>query len=287
MNIKQVEETTGITKQNIRFYEKQGLLNPVRNEKNEYREYQEKDIQNLKLIKILRKLGMPIVDIKRVLERRIPLADAVRIQKSRLEREKADLEAAIRCCEKISADTIDTLSVEESLRYMEEEEKKGGHFVKIWNDFLQIAAQEEEKHFSFMPDTMIDNPREFTEELLKYADENGLNMVITKESMYPEFTIDGVAYEAERTFSRFGAVIHCSRKKDIIEENENQEEKQESVYHRILRWIYKLLPILFLFLYFLFSMLLQGGNPLENIGLAILLTITLGSVLLFIYPRTK
>lgn len=31
MNIGQVEKLTGITKQNIRFYEKQGLLSPSRN----------------------------------------------------------------------------------------------------------------------------------------------------------------------------------------------------------------------------------------------------------------
>ena len=262
-------------------------MSPARNENNEYREYQEEDIRKLKIIKILRKLGMPIPKIKQVLDRTISLADAVHDQQEHLEKEKADLAAAIRCCERISADTIDTLSVEENLRYMEEEEKKGGRFVKIWNDFLQIAAQEAEDHFSFMPDTMISNPREFTEELFKYADENDLNIVIIKESMYPEFTIDGIAYEAERTFSRFGAVIHCSRKKDMTIENRNQVEKKDRKYHGILRLIYRSLPLLFLFLYFSFSMLSQGGKPLENIGLAVLLTVSIGSVLLFTYPKIK
>ena len=34
MNIKDVEKATGISKQNIRFYEKSGLLQPRRNEEN-------------------------------------------------------------------------------------------------------------------------------------------------------------------------------------------------------------------------------------------------------------
>lgn len=53
------------------------------------------------------------------------------------------------------------------------------------------------------------NPKEFTEALLTYAEENNLNLVITKEGMYPVFEIDGVEYTAERTFGRFGAVIYC------------------------------------------------------------------------------
>lgn len=39
MNIKQVEKLTGISSQNIRFYEKSGLIHPKRNE--------EMDIENI------------------------------------------------------------------------------------------------------------------------------------------------------------------------------------------------------------------------------------------------
>jgi len=38
MNISQVEKLTGISKQNIRFYEKEELIHPTRNESNVYRE---------------------------------------------------------------------------------------------------------------------------------------------------------------------------------------------------------------------------------------------------------
>ena len=41
MNIKEVEERTGISRQNIRYYEKQGLLHPERNLENDYRVYGE------------------------------------------------------------------------------------------------------------------------------------------------------------------------------------------------------------------------------------------------------
>ena len=67
MSIKEAEKITGITNQNIRYYEKQGLLAPARRAENSYREYSQEDIRRLKLIKLFRKLGMPIGDIKRLL----------------------------------------------------------------------------------------------------------------------------------------------------------------------------------------------------------------------------
>ena len=44
MKINQVEQLAGITKGNIRFYEKEGLLTPGRNSENGYREYTEADV---------------------------------------------------------------------------------------------------------------------------------------------------------------------------------------------------------------------------------------------------
>lgn len=60
MKIKEVENIIGITKANIRYYEKEGLLEPVRNEENNYREYSAEDVECLKRIKTLRLLGISI-----------------------------------------------------------------------------------------------------------------------------------------------------------------------------------------------------------------------------------
>ena len=39
MTIKDVEERTGLSRSNIRFYEKEKLIEPSRNESNGYRDY--------------------------------------------------------------------------------------------------------------------------------------------------------------------------------------------------------------------------------------------------------
>lgn len=66
MKINEVEHQTGIAKNNIRFYEDQGLLKPSRSS-NGYRDYSSDDIEALRQIKLLRKLDIPLEEIKRLL----------------------------------------------------------------------------------------------------------------------------------------------------------------------------------------------------------------------------
>lgn len=68
MKIKEVENLVGIKKTNIRFYEREGLLNPERSENNNYREYSEEDVRRLKEIKNLRLLGIPTSEIRLLFE---------------------------------------------------------------------------------------------------------------------------------------------------------------------------------------------------------------------------
>ena len=53
MTIKDVEERTGLSRSNVRFYEKEKLIEPSRNESNGYRDYSENDVENIKKIVIL------------------------------------------------------------------------------------------------------------------------------------------------------------------------------------------------------------------------------------------
>ncbi len=59
MTIKEIEELSGMTRANIRFYEAEGLLSPAR-EENGYRDYSEENLAILKRIKLLRSLHIPL-----------------------------------------------------------------------------------------------------------------------------------------------------------------------------------------------------------------------------------
>lgn len=215
LSINQVEKLTGVSKRNIRFYEKEGLLLPKRNEENGYRVYDENDIWRIKVIKMLRMLDMPLEEIQRVLDEDRPLSEAIANQQTELERKAKELQAAIQFCEQLKTTELDSLDVDGCLDRIESVGEEG--FFKDWvKDYKLVLEANRDMDFSFIPDTPVTNEREFTEALFEYANKENINLVITNESMYPEFTIDGVEYVAERNYSYMArvpvAIIRCHRK---------------------------------------------------------------------------
>ncbi len=246
MNINELEQRTGITRQNIRFYEKKGLLHPARNAANNYRQYTQEDVETLRVIRILRKLDMPIEQIREVLSREVMLDEALQEHLQVLTQKKAELESGISVCRKLSHTSLEELDAGRVLQEMEEMEKEGGVFMSIINDYRQVKKEEGMKSFSFIPDTMVKTPREFTDALLAYARENDLDLVITQESMTPIFEIDQVEYTASRTFGRFGAEVHCAMTHPGLAEDTGVSDKKRKIFRFISR--YMVVFLLFLFL---------------------------------------
>ena len=65
MTIKDMEMQTGLARANIRYYESEGLIAPVRAE-NGYREYSQEDAETLLRVKLLRALGLTVGQIKAI-----------------------------------------------------------------------------------------------------------------------------------------------------------------------------------------------------------------------------
>ena len=137
-----------------------------------------------------------------------------------------------------------------------EEEKKGAVFGKFAGDYKKTALAATKRSFGFHPDTMCGTPQEFTLELCKYANENDLDLVITKEGMTPEFTIDGIEYTAYRSSGRFGISIHCEMKhpEDYI-----PSDMPEDRYNRVRR-IYRIVNVCFLLLIIVGGVYTWQGN---------------------------
>lgn len=247
-SIKDAEQMTGITKQNIRYYEKQGLLKPVRNRENDYREYSDEDIRRLKIIRLFRMLDMPLEEIRKLLEHQLSLPEAVSAQQERLQKEREQLTDAIHFCSRITDQDLDSLNVEDYLGQMEEEEKRGAVFSDFLNDFARVYRAETERAFTIHPDTMCLNPREFTDALFAYANENHLDLTVTKEGMNPEFLLNGIEYTASRSFGRFGAVIHCEMKHPEDYMPEGMPQKRYSRISFFLRSLVGLVLFLYIFL---------------------------------------
>ena len=256
MEIREAEEVTGVSRQNIRFYEKQGLLHPTRNKRNAYREYSDEDILRLKQIRLFRKLGMPIEEIRCLLEGKTDFKQALEKQERRLAADAEKLKASRQFIKKIHDTSLETLDVDRCLQKMEEEENKGAVFGKFAEDYKRVSLAETKRSFGFHPDTMCSTPEEFTLELCKYADENALNLVVTKEGMSPEFTIDGIEYAAYRRSGRYGISIHCEMKhpEDYI-----PSDMPDDRYRRVRR-IYRIVNVCFLLLIIVGGLYAWQGN---------------------------
>jgi len=133
MKINEVEQSIGITKKNIRFYEQQGLLNPSRNLANGYRDYSEDDLETLRRIKLLRKLDIPLEEIRRLQAGVLTFQDCLRRHLITLERRQKNLEDVMTFCHRLTTEDADlkTLQVEKLLSEMENLEKGGIKFMDI------------------------------------------------------------------------------------------------------------------------------------------------------------
>lgn len=133
MKIYQVEELVGITKKNIRFYEDQKLLCPKRNPQNDYREYSLEDVRQLEKIKLLRKLSVPIEEIRLIETGKLSLTQSMSRQIERIEKEEQNAQVMKELCARLRDETADlkTLNASFYLSEMDKMESQGTKFKDI------------------------------------------------------------------------------------------------------------------------------------------------------------
>ena len=106
MTIREMETLTGMTRANIRFYESEGLLAPVRGE-NGYRDYSQDDLELLKKIRLLRMLDIPLEEIRQMLQGERRMQDVLDVQIERLGARGRYIEDQISICRSMRDDHAD------------------------------------------------------------------------------------------------------------------------------------------------------------------------------------
>ena len=139
MTIKQLEQQLDIPRATIRFYEKENLIKPKRNE-NSYREYSDEDVVILKKIIILRKIGLSVLDIKRILDGECTLQSLLEDNILKLQNQIKELEGAISISKIMQDRKEDIFSLDENMYWTEinELEKEGLKFKEILNDVIEF-----------------------------------------------------------------------------------------------------------------------------------------------------
>ena len=170
MTIKQLEQELEIPRATIRFYEKEKLIDPKRSD-NSYREYSEEDVARLKKVVILRKIGLSVADIKKVLDGECTLQSLLDKNISELQHQMKELEGAINVSRLMKDRNEDISSLDEN-RYwteMEELEKAGSRFKEILNDVLEYEKEVIQKEFQPVngEGDLLFGPRGWKENLIR------------------------------------------------------------------------------------------------------------------------
>lgn len=134
MKIKEVEERVGLSRSNIRFYEREGLLLVDRDQENNYREYTEEDVERIHKIKTLRMLGVPTADIKKLFADEVSFDTVISDCMNRIKEQEQELKEIHKVCEKMMQKQLDIHTWDGQI----EADSKG-----IWNARLkEIFSQD-------------------------------------------------------------------------------------------------------------------------------------------------
>ena len=134
MKINEVEERVGVSKANIRFYEKQGLLNPARGA-NGYRVYEEADVLVLQQIVILRKLGLSVEQIGKLFSGELPLQEAVASNIISLKEQIEQLNGSLELSKQIASEGCESLDTPRYWNIIHQKEAAGQKFADIVNEY--------------------------------------------------------------------------------------------------------------------------------------------------------
>lgn len=68
MNIKELNETVGLSRDTIRFYEREGLISSPSRKSNGYRDYDNRIVEQLNMIIMAKELGFTLKEIRELTE---------------------------------------------------------------------------------------------------------------------------------------------------------------------------------------------------------------------------
>ena len=110
MKIGELAALTGVTPDTLRFYEKQGLIEPAGRTESRYRHYGEQAVNRIRFIKSAQSLGFGLRDIAKLL----PQLDQGQLKRSDIEAQLttklADIDAQINRLQTLKQEVLETLN---------------------------------------------------------------------------------------------------------------------------------------------------------------------------------
>lgn len=152
MRISEVANLTGLNVSSIRFYERKGLLAPVRAEESKYRDYTEEDVQRIKRILLYRKMGISVETIYLLLDGQADMNEVLQRNITDLQSQLENLQGAMDLCQLLLNERqIDDEKLDQYLSYVHEEEARGRQFAEAEELLEELVEFTRENVFSWHP----------------------------------------------------------------------------------------------------------------------------------------
>lgn len=110
MRTGEVEKLTEVKEANIKFYEREGLINPRRNE-NGYRDFSDEDVKSINRIKTLRMLDVPIPEIKKLFDGDVQLKAVLEERLSEMNLQAKALDNRMESCRRIIKEGMELVDI--------------------------------------------------------------------------------------------------------------------------------------------------------------------------------
>ena len=110
MRTGEVEKLTEVKEANIKFYEREGLINPRRNE-NGYRDFSDEDVKIINRIKTLRMLDVPIPEIKKLFDGEVQLKEILEERLNEMNLQAKALDNRMESCRRIIKEGMELVDI--------------------------------------------------------------------------------------------------------------------------------------------------------------------------------
>ena len=154
MTIKEMEQRSGMTRANIRFYESEGLLIPAR-DKNGYRNYSDADLETLRKIRLLRSLHIPLDDIRALIRGDRRLSDVLGTHMTELENSRSELDRCRDVCGLMCRDRAEYATLDAAHYLNELEAVSGSVPAELETDTLPKVTAPWKRYFARLIDSWI------------------------------------------------------------------------------------------------------------------------------------
>ena len=128
MYTREVEKQIGINKETLRYYEKEGLINPIRDE-NGYRNYTPEDLERISLILQFREMQITIDEIKLIFAGDLNLNDCLTTKEIKTAGAIQDLKEVKKVIRKVQKDKEPLLLAIEKTDQILIGERKNGYYL--------------------------------------------------------------------------------------------------------------------------------------------------------------